>query len=348
MLFFTTLFSSDYFSIDEFVHLHPEEKQKMSSFEKIVQNEPLKLSIEQKKELKIVILYPSGEVSDYWRRSQLSFKKRLDLLGIKYTLKEHFIDATNVQAQKQIIVQTIQEESDYLIFTLNIDAHKKIINQILSQNRVKLILQNITTPLAQWEGNQPFLYVGFDHLEGTKLLANYFKEKFPNGANYAMLYFKKGYVSTMRDDGFISLVDKNFILKNSFYTEGNIQNAFFATNSILRENENLDFIYSCATDVSLGALEAIKDIKNPPLINGWGGGAKELALIKEKKLALAVMRINDDNGIAMAEAIKLALENKQKQIPQIYSGRFVVIDQKTDEKTLQEYKNRAFIYSGVE
>ncbi|MBE0492242.1 MAG: substrate-binding domain-containing protein [Sulfurospirillum sp.] len=342
----STLISSDFLSIDTFVAMHPDQKVKMEAFDALVQDEPSKIATKQKEAIKIAIIYPQ-ETSDYWQRSKKSFKRRLDLLDINYTIDEYFIDLSNLMQQKKALKQVLQENNDYLIFTLNVDIHEKFINQILSRKKPKLIIQNLTTPLVQWEGNQPFLYVGFDHLEGTKLLANYLKTRFPHGANYAMLYFKEGFVSQMRGDGFISLMDSSFTLKDSFYTQGKIQEATLATQKILEEHPNVDFIYSCATDVSLGALKAMQNLQNPPLLNGWGGGAKELELIKEKKLTFTVMRMNDDNGVAMAEAIKLDLENKTQQVPQIYSGKFMLIDEKTDAEIFEAYKKRAFRYSGL-
>ena len=44
------------------------------------------------------------------------------------------------------------------------------------------------------------------------------------------------------------------------------------------------------------------------LINGWGGGSAELEAIERGDLDVTVMRMNDDTGIAMAEAIKWDLD----------------------------------------
>jgi len=346
-LYNTILFSKDFFTIDEFISTHKSEQIKMNLFDTIVQNKPIKISFNQKKPVKISMIYPAGEISDYWRRSKKSFEKRLKLLNIYYEFDDHFLKSTNLHAQSKKIREALQKKSDYLIFTLDVNAHKKLITQLLSRKKPKLIIQNVTTPLKEWEGNQPFLYVGFDHIEGTKLLANYYKKKFPDGGKYAMLYFKKGYISEVRGDSFINIMkkDKNFLLVDSFYTEGNSKKSFSATNNILEKTSDVDFLYSCSTDISIGAVEAIANSNIPPLVNGWGGGSKELDLIKEKKLEVTVMRMNDDNGIAMAEAIKLDLEKRYKKLPLIYSGKFVIIDKNTDHNEIEKYKKRAFRYS---
>ena len=57
------------------------------------------------------------------------------------------------------------------------------------------------------------------------------------------------------------------------------------------------------------------------------------------------MRINDDNGIAMAEAIKLDIVGKTHQVPTIFSGNFAVIKKGIKKEKLQLLKEKAFRYS---
>lgn len=350
LIFATLLFSNDFFTIDEYCFIHKNERMKMDLFNEIIQKRPRPINIKQNQAIKISIIYPGGELSDYWRRSKIAFKKRLDLLNIKYEINFHFIDSNNLIEKNRQIRNALKDHTDYLVFTLNVNIHQKLITQLLSRKRPKVIIQNMTTPLKQWEGNQAFLYVGFDHIEGSKLLANYFLNKFKSGAKYGMLYFKPGFISQMRGDSFISILkqNKNFILLDSYYTNGQATKSFQSTQKILQDNKNIDFLYSCSTDVSIGAVNAIKNESNPPLINGWGGGSRELDMLKDKKLEVTVMRMNDDSAIAMAEAIKLDLEKKNNLIPQIYSGQFILIDKKTSSKQIEIYKAKAFRYSGYE
>jgi autoinducer 2-binding protein LuxP len=302
------------------------------------------------KTIKISIIYPAGELSDYWIRSERAFKKRLELLNIKYEINSNFIDSDNLSEKTMQIKDALKNDVDYLIFTLNLSGNQKLITQLLSRKKPKIIIQNMTTPLKKWEGNQPFLYVGFDHIEGSKLLANYFLNKFKNGAKYAVLYFKKGYISQMRGDSFINTLNKNknFELVDSYYTHGKSKKSCNCTTKILQKYKNLDFIYSCSTDVSIGAVEAMQKTKQKLTINGWGGGSKELKMIQNKELEVTVMRMNDDSAIAIAEAIKLDLEKNYKLLPKIYSGQFVLIDQNTSKEKIEHYKAKAFRYSGYE
>lgn len=55
------------------------------------------------------------------------------------------------------------------------------------------------------------------------------------------------------------------------------------------------------------------------------------------------MRMNDDTGVAMAEAIKMDLEDKP--VPTVYSGDFEIVTSQDSEERIQELKLRAFRYS---
>ena len=96
-------------------------------------------------------------------------------------------------------------------------------------------------------------------------------------------------------------------LKASYYVGYDREKSRQATESILQEHQNLSFIYACSTDIALGVMDAIaaSDNQGTVMTNGWGGGAAELDAILQGKLDVTVMRMNDDNGVAMAEAIVL-------------------------------------------
>lgn len=59
-------------------------------------------------------------------------------------------------------------------------------------------------------------------------------------------------------------------------------------------------------------------------------------------LDVTVMRINDDTGIAMAEAIKRDLEGEA--VPVVYSGDFEIVTKDNSQK-IDVFKQRAFRYS---
>jgi len=342
--------TSDFYTIDQFKEAYPTQVKLMDSFSKQIRSEAVKSS--SKKRVKISVIYPGIQISDYWIRSVKSFKKRMDELGIDYEIKEYFTQLGQHRKQTSDIKKALSDNPDYMIFTLDVRKHKKLIGRVLSENKTKLILQNITTPLKQWKNNQPLLYVGFDHIEGSKLLANYYNKRFKGNGTYSMFFFQPGYIAEMRGNQFIKYLDKISKIKMSskYHTQGKFEKSKKAALSLLKNKaKRPNFIYACSTDIALGALEAIKElkIKNPPLVNGWGGGSNELREILNGSLDVTVMRMNDDNGVAMAEAIKLTEEGNQNLIPTIYSGDFVLVEKGISKDKMNKLKKRAFRYSGI-
>lgn len=338
-----------YCGYNEYLEKHPEERKVINSLKSMVKETPVPLALTQEEPVKISFVYPGEQVSDYWKRNLIAFESRLKVLNINYELTP-VSTRLNVdfKQQSRSLYDAIEKKADYLIFTLNTTRHRKFIEHVIQSPDTKIILQNITTPVKAWRDSQPLLYVGFDHVLGTKLLAKYYQEKFPQGAKYAMLYYSYGYLSTARGDVFVQSMDnKKYTLTSSFYTESTKESAFKATKSIINNNSDIDFIYASSTDIALGAVEALgESSKTKPIINGWGGGSLELAAIENGELGATVMRMNDDTGVAMAEAIKLDLEGRQ--VPTVFSGDFEMVTSETPPEELQRLKEKAFRYSGVD
>lgn len=344
--------SNGYLSDLEYMLLHPEEKQRSERFAQIVQDQPHPIPAGlQGDPVSIAVVYPGQQASDYWRRSVLSFTARMHASGIKFDLREFFSKGGGVETgiQEAQIKEALDQDPDYLVFTLDVNQHKRVIERILTRGRPRLILQNITTPLTSWEGNQPF-YVGFDHAAGARMLADFFLSRNPAPEKYGLLYYSQGYVSTMRGDTFQQYLRDNNgpALVAAYYTDGQRTKAREAAGQLLKEDRP-DFIYACSTDVALGAVDSVKDagLAGQVLVNGWGGGDAELAAIELGELAVTVMRINDDNGVAMAEAIRLALLGRGDEVPTIYSGSFALVTTETSAEQIKTLKERAFRYSGV-
>ena len=340
--------SSSYYLVDEYISLNNQEKIS-EKFIETIQSDAKKIN-SLNKTIKIVMVYPGKQISDYWRKSKLSFEKRLQELNIKYELIDFFTKpAVEIKEQSKHLIQALKQNADYLIFTLDASKHASFIERIVSKKTPKLILQNITTPLKSWKGRQPFLYVGFDHFIGSKLLANYYIDKTKGEGNYAVLYGPKGYVSYMRGNKFIEYVSSNSNLKLSheYYTDFNKQKAKESTFDLLKRDSNIKFIYACSTDIALGVIEAFeeKGLLGKIEVNGWGGGNSELEAIENEKLDITVMRMNDDNGVAMAEAIKLDILGKAQEVPTIYSGEFEVVRKGIIKAQLENLKKRAFRYT---
>lgn len=338
--------SEDYMRIDEYLRLHPNQRNTMEQFSEVVRAPAIPFKSQLEQPVRIAVIYPGLQKSDYWRRSLTSFEHRLQSLKLPYELKS-FLSRPSVDAalQRQQLSEALKWKPDYLVFTLDIAPQSRMIERLIARGKPKLILQNVTTPLLRWQKRQPFLYVGFDHAEGTKLMADWMLRNTDYNGEYLMLYFSPGYVSQMRGDTFANEAAKHPAIKQvaAFYTDGDRDKAYKATLRTLDKHPELKMIFANSTDVALGALQALKESdRTDILLNGWGGGDAELAVLKKQGLDVTVMRMNDDNGIAMAEAIKLDQQNEASRVPQIYSGDIILIDNNQSAEYIQTLKQKAF------
>jgi len=340
-----------YITIDSYVAQHPEQRAAMDEFAKIVRNPAKPANTQAERPLRIAVIYPSLQATDYWRRSLVAFEQRLQDIQISYELKSFSSRAViDVALQSRQLSEALQWQPDYLVFTLDIAPQSRMIERLLSRGKPKLILQNITTPLQRWQTHQPFMYVGFDHQQGTNLLAQRMLEEINHQGKYLLLYHSPGYVSQMRGDTFATEAAKypEVTQVGAYYTDNKREKAYQATLSTLKKHPDLKMIFACSTDIALGALQALRETDRlDVLLNGWGGGDAELQALQQQGLDLTVMRINDDNGIAMAEAIKLDQMNQAARIPHIFAGDIELLDKGLSRSEINRLKQQAFRLSGL-
>ncbi|WP_320174278.1 substrate-binding domain-containing protein [Maridesulfovibrio sp.] len=352
LLFAIPAKADKYITLDQYIKLHPTEKILEERFNKIVKRNDVERLKEQFSP-KIAIVYPGGQVSDYWRRSSKSFENRMKQYGATPRIFKFFINPSDSMGkQTETFQKALETEPDYLFFTLDAIRHQRMIEPILIKEKPKIILQNITTPLTAWEDKQPFMYVGFDHARGTRMLAEYFARKTDGRGSYAILLPNPGYLNEERGNTFISFMDSETSLKlaTAFLTGINKEKARVATLNIVKQYPEVKFIYACSTDIALGAVEGLQetDMLQRIMVNGWGGGSPEIKAIQKGELDVTVMRINDDNGVAMADAVILDMLGKKSLIPLVFSGRFEILEKGVSAKRLHQLQQESFRYSGNE
>ncbi|MDR5866705.1 substrate-binding domain-containing protein [Halomonas koreensis] len=343
--------ADDYVRLERFLDRHPGQQALMADFADRVQSPPMPLAASPRRVQRIAVIYPGLQASDYWRRSLASLEARLDALHIPYELRTFMSrPSVDIDLQARQLTSALQWRPDYLAFTLDAVSHRRMIERILALGDPRLILQNITTPLAAWEDEPPFLYVGFDHAQGTRRIAEWMLERAGHHGKYLMLYFSPGYVSRMRGGTFAAEAARYPEVEQAaaYYTGGDAETAYRATLETLEAHPDLKMIFANSTDVALGALRALRETDRlDVLLNGWGGGAAELEALKDGGLDVTAMRINDDNGVAMAEAIRLALIDQADRVPRVFAGDIALVTRDTPAAEIARLERRAFRLSGI-
>lgn len=339
-----------YTVINSFLIHHPKQLQIMESFSKEVSSPSVPIGIRMTAPVRIAVVYPGLQKSDYWRDSVKSMKSRLDELGIRYELDQYFSKPSgDYRLQVTQLAQAVSNHCDYLALSVDNENIKRLVTGILAKKQPKIFIQNLTTPLKIWNDNPPLMYVGFDHIMGSKMLADHYAKLLPKGGKYIMLYGAQGTVSTLRGDSFEDYaMTKGFVPAAKYYTDFSSDKAYRVVKEALAKHPDVSFIYACSTDIAIGASKALAEmgLTGKVLVNGWGGTLNELDLIKQKKLDFTVMRMNDDNGVAIAEAIKYDILGKDSMIPRIFSGQFVTVTKYMSNAAINNLIERALRYSG--
>jgi autoinducer 2-binding protein LuxP len=340
--------NSPYQTVDSYLAENPAQIPLMEQFSLQVAAEPIAIVPDQiKRPLRIAATYPGVQQSDYWRRNIKALTRRLALLEIDFELTDlpYRVNA-DIEEIRQNVDHALATDPDYLIMTLENKQERDLAEEVLAADSTQLILLNITTPVKNWRSRQPMIYVGFDHATGSRLMVEHIKSNNPLPLNVGVLFRAPGYISQMRGGVFIdSTKSPDLQLKSAFYTQSDTKTAREAALKMLDQDPDIDWILSCSTDVALGAIEAIQSLglEHQTRVNGWGGGQSELDAIRQGSLALTVMRMNDDSGVAIAEAIKNRELNRP--VPQIHSGRFVLIDNNMSAQQISQASAQAFRYS---
>lgn len=339
----------EYWSLSELFENQPEQRDLTDRFSDRVADAAVPIEAPSDP-VRIAIVYPAIQASDYWRRSIVALEARLDELGISYEITSQFTQpGQEIQEQTRQVAEALKSDPDYLVFTLDALRHRVIVERLIARKRPKVILQNITTPLRRWGSEQPFLYVGFDHASGTRLLAEHILHTRPQAEPYAIFYGPKGLVSQARGEPFrLAMVERSRKrLVASYYVGFDREKAREAAMTLLARQPDVGFIFSCSTDIALGVSDAIAEmgLVGDVSTNGWGGGSAELELIENGHLSATVMRMNDDNGVAIAEAISLDLQGRGNDVPLVYSGAFELVPADHDRARIEALKRRAFRYS---
>lgn len=355
---------AEYWSLTEFEQIDPVQRRNSGPFAKRVAApaHPLfshipvpPLERAPDRPVKIALVYPSRDNSEYWQRSQVALEARLRELGLPYDIRSfsshsgRYPSGMSAGGLARQVAKALTDDPDYLVFTLDSAPDKAIAQRLIARGRPKVILQNITTPVRAWSGRQPFLYVGFDDAAGTQMLVEHYEDTLGSKKDFAILFGPKGYVSQGRGIRFLQAyydaAAEN--LKASYYTGYDRARSRQAASRILEDHPTLSFIYTSATDIALGAADAIRahGLEGKVSTNGWGGGSAELDALAEGTLQVTVMRMNDDAGVAMAEAIALDTAGRGNEVPVVYSGSFVLLTAAECSVRLSTLKARAFRYS---
>lgn len=338
----------DYWTIDQM-----NRPGELEALRKVVGGEAVPFTGMQDKPLQIALVYPSADVSDFWARMYLAFTKRLDQLGIKYETTEFASRQIEHSLQSTYTNQVVQDKDiwDFVLFgPSELATQADNINTLAGTDDFTTFVISFFTP-PQYLDNYPAGWFDFSASEGALLICDYMVKRLGNDQTYALNRGIPGITDNQRSGEFSDCVQEkgNWNLAYEHYGEYRREGGFDGTNLILQAYPEAKIIHNANTAMSMGSVEAqVAAGKEKEIFStGWGGTGLELEAMRRGELDATPMRMGDDVGAAVAEAIKYHMEDRGDELPQIFLGRITIANDEMSIEELDALEEEAFRFSGV-
>jgi len=333
--------------IDDEAHLS-------SHFQFAVSNEPV--AVENgvaKKPIRIAIIYPSADISDFWVRNYTALIKRLSALSVPYEVTEYSSKQIEHSLQTQYTEKVLNavKPYDFVIFgPSELDLQANNIQKLSASKQFKTFIWAFHTPNDSWS-SQPDAWFDFSSSMGAEVLCDHVVKHLGKDIEFAANRGIPGITDTQRSQGFMDCVEERGDWLTVYEHFGQYQKLGGAdgVRLILDNFPEVTMIHNANTAMTMGAVDALREAGklDPIYVTGWGGTAKEIEKIREGELDATPMRMSDDLGVATAEAIKFHLEGRADEVPLIYLGRITVAHNEMSDAEIDNLTREAFRYSGV-
>lgn len=328
-----------------------QEEPTLTAFQQVVGAPGQQVAATVAEPVKIAVIYPSLDVSDAWLRAFLAMEARLKENGIPYEAVQFASGIGDHQLQTTFTDQVIQEDYEYVVFgptELLIQAEN--IKALVDAGK-KVFVLTMDTVLKQYGDNQPMMYTAFSHYAGSQIICDWVVKTLGTEGTYAMLRGTPGLVDDQRSGGFNSCLAENSNWKLAYEHYGDFQREGGTTGAqlIISAYPEVTLIHSANTAMAMGALSAVQSmsVQDKVMVTGWGGTGDELDALLRGELRATPMRMADDLGVAMADAIRYDLEGRADELPLVFIGRITIATGNMPEADILGMREEAFRYTGV-
>ncbi|MFC6487783.1 substrate-binding domain-containing protein [Nitratireductor sp. GCM10026969] len=301
--------------------------------------------------ISIAVIYPSQDVSDFWLRAYLAMEARFEELGIETDSTQFASGMGDHQLQATYTEQVMQEDYDYVIFgPTELSLQQENIKDLIDAGQ-KVIVLNYDTVVQAWGDDQPMMYATFSHLAGALNMCEWVLENLGTEGTFAMIRGTPGSLDDQRSGGFANCLAENSDWQMAYEHYGNFlrEGGFDGAQQILSAYPEVTLLHNANTAMAMGAVSAVQasGAGDRVKVTAWGGTGDELEALRLGELAATPMRMGDDVGIAMAEAIRADLEGRTDDIPLVFLGRITIVSADSGADTIDAMEEEAFRYTGT-
>ncbi|MCF7502836.1 substrate-binding domain-containing protein [Vibrio sp. L3-7] len=326
--------------------------KKLDKFQETVSGDPISMApMTVEKPVKIALIYPSADISDFWIRNYIALKERLIDLELPFEIEEFTSRQIEHSLQTQHTEHVLNSEApyDFVIFgPSELDIQAGNIQKLSASKDFKTFIWAFHTPNEQWV-HQPDSWFDFSSSMGADVLCEHVLQELGSEVEFSANRGIPGITDTQRSQGFIDCVEERGDWLTVYEHFGQYQKIGGADGIrlVLGNFPEVTMVHNANTAMTMGAVDALgkADRLSEIYVTGWGGTAKEIEKIRSDELDATPMRMSDDLGVATAEAIKFHLEERQEEVPLIYLGRITVVHNKMNDDELNQLTREAFRYS---
>lgn len=301
--------------------------------------------------VKIAVIYPSQDVSDFWLRSYLAMEARLKELGLPFEATQFASNMGDFLLQSTYAEQVAEDDYEYVIFgPSEIFAQQDDIKKLMDAGK-KVIVLNYDTPIQEWGDDQPMLYTTFSHLFGALNICNWVVENLGTEGTYAMIRGIPGGIDDQRSGGFRDCLaeNSNWTLAYEHYGDFQREGGFNGAQLITSGYPEVTLIHNANTAMAMGAISAVQaaGLGDRVFVTAWGGTGDELDALRRGELGATPMRMSDDVGVAMAEVIRADIEGRADEMPLVFLGRIDIVSGQSGPEVVDAFEREAFRYTGI-
>jgi len=311
------------------------------------------ISVELDEPIRIAVIYPSQDVSDFWLRAYLAMVARLEEMKVPFETTQFASGMGDHQLQTTYTDQVLEsaDRYDYVLFgptELSLQADN--VKRLIDHPDLEVIVLNYDQPPQMWGDEQPLAYAGFSHLAGALIMCEHIVENVATEGTYALIRGTPGSVDNQRSGGFRECLEERADWEMAYEHYGDYlrEGGFDGASLILTAYPEVELIHNANTAMAMGALSAVlAQGRDDIFVTAWGGTGDELEALRLGELDATPMRMGDDVGVAMAEIVKADLEGRHDDIPLVALGRITIAHKDMAAQEIDALEQEAFRYTGV-
>ena len=161
---------------------------KLEALQAATGEEAVKFSGKQDKPIRIALIYPSSDTSDFWARNYIAMTERLKQVGIEFETTEFASRQIEHSLQSTYATQVAQDADlyDYVIFgPSELATQADNIEKLVQTDGLTTYVWAFHTPLKQFK-TQPAAWFDFSSAYGAQKICDYMLERLGNDVTYAM------------------------------------------------------------------------------------------------------------------------------------------------------------------